>query len=276
MWSHTVRRWFTLNTAHRGRFADRNLEYYLYQTLAGAWPVSEDILRAHVRAPNRYSGDRAGSADAEGRYGSEVDQFIRALFSHDRFLEELRAFVSRIEHAGYVKSLTQTLLKLTLPGVPDIYQGSELWDFSVAGQDSDRAVDFAHRVALLESIDAISPSELSKRMRDGSAKLFLLKTLLMARQRHPETFAWGSYTPLYASGCARDCVVAFLRAGAALIVAPRWTLSAAEGWTHEGITVPDGRWVNLFTGEIVNGGYCRLGTLLRSFPVAAFYRAGTR
>jgi (1->4)-alpha-D-glucan 1-alpha-D-glucosylmutase len=178
-----------------------------------------------------------------------------------------------------VNSLTQTVLKLTAPGVPDFYQGSELWDFSLVDPDNRRPVDYGLRRQQLASVSGeVSPAALLESWRDGRLKMYLIRTLLQFRQQNPEVFAQGSYTPVTVAGPLADCVVAFERDWAGmtlLLVAPRFSsrvgfppLGARWGDTaiHPALSRD---WADLLTGNKFPGGTpLHVGGILSEFPVA--------
>jgi len=175
---------------------------------------------------------------------------------------------------GRINSLAQTLLKLTAPGVPDIYQGTELWDLSLVDPDNRRPVDFALRRRLLHEMGHLSPEQILERMDEGLPKLWLLHRTLHLRRRHPEIFGpEGGYKPLYAEGSKADHVVAFIRGNAVLTLAPRLMMGVKGGWGDTMIVFPKGNWHNLLTNEDVTGGKpVTIGELLARFPVGVWER----
>lgn len=144
----------------------------------------------------------------------------------NRFRDGFLPLAERIAQLGAINSLTQTVLKATAPGVPDFYQGTELWDFSLVDPDNRGPVDYEARRAALASLDGTDPAALLREWRDGRIKLFLARTLLAFRREHPALFASGEFTPLTATGTFADCCVAFLRQHenqALMIIIPRVT-----------------------------------------------------
>src|SRR5438128_8069333 len=164
-------------------------------------------------------------AAPDDAYENAVMDFIRYALDVSRtnpFLESFAAFQARVARLGISNSLTQAVLKLTVPGVPDIYQGSELWDFSLVDPDNRRPVDFALRQRLAEAVCGATPSELARNWQDGREKLFVAARLLGLRRERPELFASGDYQPLdIGEGINADRLCAFARrhAGLALVVA---------------------------------------------------------
>jgi (1->4)-alpha-D-glucan 1-alpha-D-glucosylmutase len=260
-WRAAVRRWSALNRKHkrgraRERFPDRNAEYLFYQTLAGAWPlelldaagdsVANDARYADfVHRMHAYMEKAAREAKVYTSWIAQNDAYEEALHAFidgalgqpesNPFVREALPFIRRVAAIGMTNSLAQTLLKLASPGVPDTYQGTELWDFSLVDPDNRRPVDFRRRVAALDTIcerlgrdgaEALAADLLSARP-DGRIKLYLVHRILAFRAAHPDLFGPdATYQPLEALGPYAQCVVAFRRAtaaGAVLAVAPRLT-----------------------------------------------------
>ena len=214
-WTACVERWSDLASRHRtGPGPDREEEYLIYQTLVGAWPIGAERLGEYLTKAVREGKVNSSWVEQNARWEEEVLGFARALLADEGFLASFVPFAGRIAEEGERISLAQTLLKLTSPGVPDIYQGDELFSFNLVDPDNRRPVDWARRTRLLDELPAAPPSR-------ESAKLALIVRALELRRRHPDAFAT-EYTPLDAgeSVCAfcrgDDVVVAVpLRAGAA-------------------------------------------------------------
>ena len=219
---------------------DDNEEYRLYQTLLGAWPVGggcDDDFRARVREASRKAANEARTHgswqrpnDAWLRAG---DAFIDAILTDVEaggFVESMSAAAGRVAAIGVTNSLTQVLLKIACPGIPDVYQGNEGWDLHLVDPDNRRPVDFAARRELAGVLDARSWTDLLTRWQDGGIKMRVLRDLLRFRARHRALFELGDYQPVPTRGPFADRVIAFSRshaAGALVIVAPR--LSARVG-----------------------------------------------
>jgi (1->4)-alpha-D-glucan 1-alpha-D-glucosylmutase len=188
----------------------------------------------------------------------------------------------RVAHLGLVNSLTQLVLKCTVPGVPDIYQGNEVWDFSLVDPDNRRPVDFGSREQLMAALDA-APRALLAEWRDGRVKLAVTRALLRLRREHAELFQRGSYEPVAAAGRFAEHVVAFRRVHegeALLVVVPR--LAAKLGcpplglvWEDTIVTAADGgSWQEVFTGRRwMDVGAWRVAELFEELPVAVLRRA---
>jgi (1->4)-alpha-D-glucan 1-alpha-D-glucosylmutase len=204
----------------------------------------------------------------------------------NRFHGNLFPFAEEIARLGAVNSLSQTLLKLTSPGVPDIYQGNETWDFSLVDPDNRRRVDYDARRKSMESLGNVAPAELLQRWPDGRIKMFLIQKVLQFRRSHADLFRHGSYRPLKTSGTLADSCISFARehdGRRIIVVAPR--LSARVGfpplgekWTDTSIEIPEGfsNARDLFTDREVafeNGGV-RLSDALSVLPFACLTSNG--
>ena len=195
------------------------------------------------------------------------------MFSDIKFLADLESFVEIVVLPGRINSLTQTLLKSTCPGVPDLYQGGELWGMSLVDPDNRRPVDYELRRSLLSELDHLSPREILDRMDEGLPKLHVIHQSLLLRREHPEWFGdRAAYTPLSASGPKASHAIAYMRGDAVLALAPRHSYVLAGDWGDTQLTIPDGTWRNRLTGERIEAGAARIEALLRNFPVALFER----
>jgi (1->4)-alpha-D-glucan 1-alpha-D-glucosylmutase len=173
---------------------------------------------------------------------------------------------------GRINSLAQTLLNYTAPGVPDTYQGSELWDLTLVDPDNRAPVDYQLRQSMLSELQSgICVEEIMKRIDTGMPKLWLIHQVLQLRQRMPQSFsADAAYTPLTVEGPKKEHALAFLRADNIATVVPRWSLRAGGNWGSTTVDIPEGRWTNILTGDALGGGRARMQTLLQRFPVALF------
>jgi (1->4)-alpha-D-glucan 1-alpha-D-glucosylmutase len=235
-WERALQRWQSMNRDKKAELdgaevPDANEEYLLYQTLVGAWPLQPMDEEAHQHFIGRIEGYMEKALKEAKRhtswinpneaYDQGVKQFVREILrphADNRFLADLLRFQARIAQAGMWNSLAQTLLKITSPGVPDFYQGTELWDFSLVDPDNRRPVDFAQRVSLLEELQQLESKglvslvrDLVARPQDGRIKLYITYKALNVRRAQRDLFTEGAYTPLTASGARQDHVVAFAR-----------------------------------------------------------------
>jgi (1->4)-alpha-D-glucan 1-alpha-D-glucosylmutase len=189
------------------------------------------------------------------------------------FTDDLEAFVALLVEPGRVNSLAQTLLKCTAPGVPDFYQGTELWELSLVDPDNRRPVDYGLRRQRLDALEGATPEEIWARIDEGLPKLWVIRQALALRHRQPELFGpQGGYQPLVAQGARAAHVVAFTRGGGAVTIVPRLVLGLHGDWADTVIELPTGRWRNQLTGDEVRGGVVRLAELLARFPVSLLVR----
>ena len=196
-WTAHVRRWIGLNDALRMGDAgpDRVEEYFVYQTLLGAWPIEPERMEQYMEKALREAKRNTNWIDPNEEWEAGVKRFVRALYEHKPFLDDFEPFVDRVADIGERSALGQVTLKLTSPGIPDIYQGDELPFRALVDPDNRRPVDWAERRA---ELDTPSPHH----------KFWLIRTLLDLRRRRPEAFA-GAYEPLEGP----DGVCAFARGG---------------------------------------------------------------
>jgi (1->4)-alpha-D-glucan 1-alpha-D-glucosylmutase len=301
-WGRQVRAWSRILRARRGDVEgtappDRNDEYLLHQLLLGAWPAemtalqpAPDALRdfgerleGAMRKSVREAKLRSSWAAPDAAYEDALLGYVRDALETRAFLEAFLPFQARIARLGVENSLVQAALKLTLPGMPDIYQGAELWDFSLVDPDNRRPVDFAARARMLEEVDAALARDRRAAMlgfqegwQDGRIKLALTATVLAHRRAQPALYATGDYLPVTATGEATDRIVAFHRRAedaALLVVARRFP---AQGALPAGTALPwpeaapGGAWRDLLTGRAVERSAPEIDTaaLLSDLPVA--------
>ncbi len=269
-WSAAVRRWSEQNERYKiGGFPDRNAEYLIYQTLVGAWPINSERMNAYIQKAAREAKQFTSWTNQNAEYEEAVSRFVEKILRDVEFLKDLEAFVKPLIPLGRVNALAQTLLKLTAPGVPDIYQGTELWDLSLVDPDNRRPVDYANRRSLLADVSDATPRVVNGMVDDGRLKLWLIRQTLAARRRYPDAFGRnGTYQRLHADGIKKNHVVAFARGEACVTIVSRWGLSSGNQWSDTSIELPAGRWRDEFTGTEHRGGKRPLGALLADFPVA--------
>jgi (1->4)-alpha-D-glucan 1-alpha-D-glucosylmutase len=285
-WLARLHRWSRWNRPQKpvcnGQPApDPDEEILLYQTMLGAWPLhSEDVpefierLLAFMQKALREAKVHTSWIDSNQPYESAVASFIRSITGRseaNRFLEDFIAFQKEIASYGYLNALAQTLLKIASPGIPDFYQGTELWNFSLVDPDNRRPVNFQRHAQALDELKSQEATnletlleELVLNWRDGRIKLYMIRRALHFREDNQELFSAGAYVPLAISGRRREEVVAFARRrqGSSVIVAtPRlFTRLAGEGqppfgkrvWGASKLAIPQDfpdKWRNVFTGE---------------------------
>jgi (1->4)-alpha-D-glucan 1-alpha-D-glucosylmutase len=209
-WGRLVPEWHRVTAGLRsGGAPDPNEEYLVYQTLLGAWPIEPERLAGYLEKTLREEKTHTSWTDPDEQWELAVKRFAAGLLDHRSFLESFEPFVERARTIGERIALAQTLLKLTCPGVPDIYQGDELWNLSLVDPDNRRPVDWTLRERVLAGF------ERGERPRRETAKLFLIWKTLALRARRPDAFA-GSYEPLPAG----DRVLAFARGGEVVVAVP--------------------------------------------------------
>jgi (1->4)-alpha-D-glucan 1-alpha-D-glucosylmutase len=270
-WKRFLRRWSRQNAALKTNgFPDRNTEYFLYQTLIGAWPIDQDRFHAYMEKAVREAKQQTSWTQQNKEFEDALHAFIDRLYEAPEFITAIEEFVRLILTPGRVNSLAQTLLKCIAPGVPDTYQGSELWALYLVDPDNRQPVDYETRIAMLSELESgPPPEEILGRMDSGLPKLWVLRQALSLRRERPEWFgAAADYTPLMVTGRRADHVTAFLRAGRIAAVVPRWNLKLAGNWSGTSIHLPNGHWKNLLTHDLLNGGPVPMQTVLQRFPVA--------
>ena len=293
-WRHALSRWSKLNRSKRRRLdaeraPSRNDEYLLYQTLLGIWPfeaADADALAGLAQRAETYMTKAVREAKVNSSwinpnadYEAATGDFVRALLApepNNLFLRDFVPFAQRVARVGVFTSLAQLLLRLASPGVPDFYQGNELWDFSLVDPDNRRPVDYAQRQAALQAIraacaergEAAYVGELLERVQDGQIKLYLTWKTLALRRECEVLFRDGDYLPLKTHGARAEQLCAFARQrnGETLVVlVPRLfgSLVGEDGrvpvgdgvWGDTWVELPPERmhvqWDNVLTGQTV-------------------------
>jgi (1->4)-alpha-D-glucan 1-alpha-D-glucosylmutase len=272
-WARAVGRWAQINAGHRtGEWPDRNAEYLLYQTLVGAHPLPADRAAAYMEKASKEARAHTSWIDPNPAYDVALRDFVNGVLAYPEFTADLDAFVRPLVMAGWMNSLSMKLLALTAPGVPDLYQGSELWDLSLVDPDNRRPVDFERRAALLEESAAIGVDEAWRRLDEGLPKMLVVSRALALRRRRPQLFVQGTYTPLEVRGEKAAHLVAFAREGSMVTLAPRLVIGLAGGWRDTTVELPVGHWRDQISGHEVEGGEVAVDHVLESFPVALLTR----
>jgi (1->4)-alpha-D-glucan 1-alpha-D-glucosylmutase len=304
-WVRRVGRWRRMNRRHRrtlpghGDVPDPSFELHLYQSMVGVWPLepsgrSDVIARLQDYAVKaaREAKLRTSWLAPDAAYERALRGWLRAVLTPPGpFRRDLESFVERVALPGAVNSLAALVLRATAPGVPDVYQGCELWNLSLVDPDNRRPVDFELRRRRLHDLDdtlvdrtAVSGS-LAASWRDGAVKLHVLRELLRLRRSQPQLFLDGAYLPLEVAGRRRSNAVAFARRRArswAVVVVPRLTAAlgpagslptGSRTWPATVVRLPPAapeRWSDVFTGAPVTAprGALRLGDALSILPVS--------
>lgn len=250
LWRKNVRHWRQMNQDKKTMVADseapsRNDEYLLYQTLIGSWPLDGEAatasfcerIKQYMLKAVREAKEKTSWANPNAAYEEAVNAFVEAILASSlssQFLNDFLPLQQYVVRMGMFNSLSQALIKLTVPGVPDIYQGNELWDYSLVDPDNRRPVDFAQRQHVLEEMQLFGLQscgclksrvrQLSENMSDGRIKMYLTWKTLLLRRQHPSLFQEGEYLPLAVHGANARHIVAFARRQrdtSAIVVVPR-------------------------------------------------------
>ncbi len=271
-WGGSVMAWRAATGQHRSSVLDANTEYLVWQTLVGAWPIDADRLTAYLEKSTREAKRRTTWTEPDAEYDDAVASFARAVLADEEAVAAVATFVERVAPAWRANVLAQKLLALTVPGVPDVYQGCDLTDLSLVDPDNRRPVDYAHRVSRLARLDGgAPPADL-----DDEKLLVVSRTLRLRRDR-PDVFGAGSgYEPLETTSTH---VVAFARHSPAdldrtvLTVAARLSLGRTDADAGS-VALPAGNWTDLLSGS-AHDGDAPVAELLASMPVALLVRSGS-
>lgn len=238
--------------------------YLLAQTFAGVGLIGRDRMHAYAEKAIREAALGTSWDEPDPEFERAVHDAVDGGYDNDALHDQLGKLITIIKPAGWVNSLGQKLIQLTMPGIPDVYQGTERWEDSLVDPDNRRRIDFADNAALLRSMTSAPPVDDS-----GAAKLWLTRNALRLRRDHPELFT--GYAPVRATGAAHDHLVAFDRGGA-ITVATRLpiTLADAGGWGDTTIDL-DGRWTDELSGRECSG-TVMISTLFGRLPVALLRR----
>jgi len=278
-WKTALTRWSRMNASFKIRnLPDRNTEYFLYQTLIGAWPISRERLQAYMEKAVREAKQQTSWTQQNKEFEDALRSFIERILASREFVADLEVLVGNILKAGQINSLAQTLIKFTAPGVPDTYQGSELWDLRLVDPDNRTPVDYHRRQQMLNELKkGISPEEIMRLSETGLPKLWIMYSALSLRGKHPEWFeAEAGYTPLRITGGRAENVVGFMRGRHVATIVPRWPQKAGDSWGGTNLELPVGLWRNMLTGDVLEGGRVRLQAVLRRFPVALLITESSR
>ncbi|MDP9005169.1 MAG: malto-oligosyltrehalose synthase [Verrucomicrobiota bacterium] len=268
LWRSTLQRWRVINKRWKRNLddaaaPDANEEYLFYQTLLGTWPIDAagqaektvDVeyigrIQAYMAKALKEAKMNTSWIQPNEQWDAAVNEFVARVLDpspKNKFLPAFLPMAEEVARLGVINSLTQVALKLTVPGVPDIYQGNEIWDFSLVDPDNRRPVDYRRRREILDSLGGVAPEELLQHWPDGRIKFFLTQRLLRFRREHPALFQQGSYLPLSAMGTFANCCVAFVRAHEGkwiVVMVPRLSSRVGfppigEKWQETEIAFPD-------------------------------------
>ncbi|PYL24587.1 MAG: malto-oligosyltrehalose synthase, partial [Verrucomicrobia bacterium] len=268
LWRRSLQRWGTAN--HRWKrmvndleAPDANEEYLFYQTLLGTWPMQAngdpepaptadyiERIQAYMAKALKEAKINTSWIQPNEEWDAAMHDFVARILDsspRNKFLPIFLPAAKEIGRLGTINSLTQTLLKLTSPGVPDIYQGTEIWDYSLVDPDNRRPVDYDLRRQMLKSLSTATPGELMQTWPNGRIKLFLINQILRFRRGHADLFARGEYLPLHASGTFAECCISFIRRlddDWIAVIAPRLSSRIGfppigEAWQDTAIQLPE-------------------------------------
>ena len=319
-WRQHVRGWRDLNYAAKRKSLEdespsRNDEYLLYQTLVGAWPFDMDTpdqdfktrIRDYMLKAVREAKEHTSWVSRNQEYEDAVAEFVNAVLSNNDFVSDFLPFQQRVADYGMLNSLAQNLLKLTVPGIPDIYQGNESWDLSLVDPDNRRPVNYESRRAALKNLQASGHRcidqnvecvrELLANMRNSHIKLYVTWKALQLRAQHANLFQNGEYIPLNVSGSKAEHSIAFawsIPGEICIVVVPRFCAQllshsgslplGVEVWedTRVDLPFPVDALRNWFTGEAASvergesSTFLSLGAVLKNFPLTLLVgRSGT-
>ena len=294
-WSQQVNQWREINQGYKQEgMPDANDEYLLYQTLLGTYPFEEkeladfrdrikDYILKAVREAKVHTAWLRPDEEYEQAYLSFID---RILEDKSDFLQQFKPWQQKIAEYGIYNSLSQVLIKNTAPGVPDLYQGAELWELSLVDPDNRRPVDYQKRREFLQDIKAQSDRDILQLIKEliatkenGKIKLFLTYQLLTARKKYSEIFQNGDYQEIEVIGKHKDSIVAFSRSyedKSIVAIVPRFLTGiinlgqlplGIEVWSDTSLKLADKDWQNLIDGQTI-AGETAVGKILQNFPVA--------
>jgi (1->4)-alpha-D-glucan 1-alpha-D-glucosylmutase len=295
-WSLTVNQWREINQVHKqGVVPDANDEYFLYQTLLGTFPFEDeesaflsrikDYMLKAVREAKVNTAWLHPNEEYEQAFMSFIERVLSAQESN--FLEHFRPFQQQIAEYGIYNSLAQVLIKNTAPGVPDLYQGAELWELSLVDPDNRRPVDYQKRRKFLQEIKLKSSHDILQLLKelittkeDGKIKLFLTHQLLKARKEYAKIFQEGDYQPIEITGKYHNHLIAFSRnygEKTIVAIAPRFLTGIIKPgqlplgtkiWEDTSLKLVPKNWHNLIDNQTIVGENLAVGEILQNFPVA--------
>ena len=293
-WSQQVNRWQETNQTHKQEgIPDANDEYLLYQTLLGTYPFEEkeladfpDRIKDYILKAVREAKVYTAWLRPDEEYEQAFLRFIDRLLEDTDFLQQFKPFQQKIAEYGIYNSLSQVLIKNTAPGVPDLYQGAELWELSLVDPDNRRPVDYQKRMKFLQDIKTQSERDILQLIKEliatkenGKIKLFLTHQLLTARKKHSELFQNGDYQEIEITGKYKDSIVAYsrnYRDKTVVAIAPRFLTGfiepgqlplGMEVWSDTSLKLANKDWHNLIDGQTI-AGETAVGKILQNFPVA--------
>jgi (1->4)-alpha-D-glucan 1-alpha-D-glucosylmutase len=258
-WTEVVRRW-----VRAAPLADPSLAHLVWQAAVGAWPIERERLQAYALKAAREAGASTSWQRPDERFESALSAMVDRIYDDPALHAEVADFAAAITPPGWSNSLGQKLIQLTMPGVPDTYQGTELWDYSLVDPDNRRPVDFGLRRELLGRIDAGWQPPVDS---SGAAKLLVTARTLRLRRSRPGLFT--GYRPVFAEGRVGEHVLAFDRGGV-IAVATRLPVGLLRhgGWQDTTLSLDGHSFTEVFTGTSFRGSWLHVADLLETYPVA--------
>ncbi|MFZ0390858.1 MAG: malto-oligosyltrehalose synthase, partial [Calditrichia bacterium] len=300
-----VKSWQRINRRLKAKYNGRavpepNDEYFLYQILLGTYPFKnsdpvnfKQRVQAYIIKAVREAKVHTAWLQPDADYEKGFLEFTTEILAPEqKFLKTFLPFQQKIAFFGMLNSLSQTVLKMTLPGIPDIYQGCEMWDFSMVDPDNRRPVDYDLRMRRLQEIKQAGdpPPEdffnyLLRNSGNGQIKLYLIQRLLQARNRYAGLFSKAGYQPLEVEGVYRNNLIAFIRTDEKIqmvVLAPRFFTGlvsmdhyplGVQTWRETRIEIPGGDWMDMITGRTQeHSAEMKVGKILQLFPTAVLIR----
>ncbi len=267
-WAMAVARWRDRTASFWSVPPDHVIEYTLLQTLVGAWPLSLPRAQAFAHKASRESRLRTSWRRPDETYDKALADWLERVYADRDLVAEIERFVDIVRPHGDRNSLAQLLVKLTAPGVPDFYQGSELRDDSLVDPDNRRAVDLGRRHHQLRALGDAHVRQLAGDL--DAMKLWTIRRVLGVRRRHPARFTAG-YRALDAAGLHAHRVFAFARGEDLVTIVPRLGVHA-DGFRDTTLDLPPGTWIDVLSDQTFSGGTCAVARLWRSLPIALLTR----
>jgi (1->4)-alpha-D-glucan 1-alpha-D-glucosylmutase len=260
-----------------GEWPDRNTEYLFYQTVVGAWPVCAGRLTAYMEKACREAKAYTTWTAPDAGYENAVRSFVERCLTDRHLMQDVRHYIESLVEPGRINSLAQTLIKLTAPGVPDLYQGTELWSLHLVDPDNRRPVDYEDRRRALAEVKQLSARAIWERADEGLPKMWVTHAALQLRKRHHDDFgARSRYIAVDTQGPLAGHVVAFRRGENVMTIVPRLVIRAGGYWKGTTLAAPEGSWTNVLTGQPISGADVDVSELWHDFPVALLERTGSR
>ncbi|MFW6383326.1 MAG: malto-oligosyltrehalose synthase, partial [Nanoarchaeota archaeon] len=286
-WGRKLNKWHRLNKGKRPCVVGREEEYYLYQTMLGSFPFYKKELnnykkrlKEHMVKALREAGEKTSWVNHDASFENSLSIFIENIFMGKRFMDDFMKFQEKLAFYGVFNSLSQLIIKITSPGVPDFYQGTELWDLNLTDPDNRRNVDFDKRKKYFD--DNRDFKKLLKNYRNGKIKLHLTKKALEVRGKDKELYTKGRYVPLEVEGMYKSNIIAYARnykGRWAIVVVPRCLsyvsrypdFPLGENWKDTKVNPPSelkGRLKDNFTGRQFDEKGISVAKALKDLPVA--------